>query len=224
MNSYYSEKLAAKNLKECYDIAPPRVKQYLLAEIQYVLHHLSPSDIVLELGSGYGRALNYLLGTCANVIGIDTSIASLRMAQMYLPTTKSIELFEMNASSLGFRDGSFDLVLCIQNGISAFKVDPKELIMEAYRVTRPGGLCLFSSYSSKFWTHRLEWFKIQAEEGLLGEIDWTQTKDGVIVCKDGFRATTYDERGFQRILNHINLKGDIIEIDESSLFCKILKP
>ena len=34
--SYYSDKLSAEQLRQCYQIAPLRVKQYLNAEIQYV--------------------------------------------------------------------------------------------------------------------------------------------------------------------------------------------
>jgi hypothetical protein len=52
MNNYYSEKLAAEHLKKCYDIAPPRVQQYLEAEIQYVLSHIKTHDLVIELGCG----------------------------------------------------------------------------------------------------------------------------------------------------------------------------
>jgi len=223
MNGYYSTKLAAENLRKCYDIAPPRTKQYLLAEIQYVLEQLTPNAVVLELGCGYGRVLSHLVSYRTTVIGIDTSFESLRMAYSYLPSKSSLELLGMNAINLGFVDSCFDLVLCIQNGISAFKVNPKELMLEAYRVTKPGGICLFSSYSSKFWESRLEWFRLQAEEGLLGEIDWDLTKDGVIICKDGFRAATFDAKAFTDILEQLNFEGDIIEVDESSLFCMIRK-
>lgn len=48
---------------------------------------------------------------------------------------------------LGFRNRRFDVVVCIQNGISAFKVDQRKLIGETMCVTRSGGTLLFSSYS-----------------------------------------------------------------------------
>lgn len=50
MNSYYEDKLSAKKLMKCYEIAPPRVKQYLEAEVNYVLQKIRPNNIVLELG------------------------------------------------------------------------------------------------------------------------------------------------------------------------------
>ncbi|GAF70576.1 unnamed protein product, partial [marine sediment metagenome] len=121
----------------------------------------------------------------------------------------------------GFRDGVFDVVVCIQNGISAFHVDQRVLIAESIRVTRPGGRVLFSSYSERFWKHRLEWFRLQAEQRLLGEIDWQATRDGVIVCKDGFRATTIGPDEFISLTSEFNVQRRIVEVDQSSLFCEL---
>lgn len=154
---YYSEKLAGKRLRECYDIAPARVKQYLDAEIQYVLSRTKPEDSVLELGCGYGRVIWEIAG-------------------------------------------------------------------EAKRVARPGGNILFSSYSSNFWAHRLEWFELQSKHGLLGEIDYDTTGDGVIVCKDGFRAGAMGEAEFRELCKRIELEPNIYEVDESSIFYELVKP
>jgi 2-polyprenyl-6-hydroxyphenyl methylase/3-demethylubiquinone-9 3-methyltransferase len=221
MNGYYTEKLAAENLKRCYDIAPPRTQQYLEAEIQYILGHLSPSHVVLELGCGYGRILARISANCAKVVGIDTSFESLTLTRNLGTSQDSIHIAQMHATSLGFPDDTFDVTLCAQNGISAFKVDPRELLSECIRVTRPGGICLLSSYSGKFWPFRLEWFRVQSDAGLLGEIDWHKTKDGVIICKDGFRATTYGADDFLTLTDGFDVKVEIIEVDESSLFCRI---
>ena len=223
MNDYYVDTLAAENLKKCYEIAPARTRQYLREEINHVITHISEDAAVLELGCGYGRVLAQLVNHCATLVGIDTSFASLRMSYSYLARTHTIEFSQMNANHLGYSDSTFDVIVCIQNGISAFRIDPKDLILEAYRVVKPGGICLFSSYSPKFWKSRLEWFCVQAEIGLIGEIDWNLTQEGNIVCKDGFRATTYDTEKFKTLLNILGLKGTIVEVDESSLFCEIRK-
>ena len=105
----------------------------------------------------------------------------------------------MDAASLLFADNLFDVVICIQNGISAFHCDQKNLLREALRVTKPGGLALFSTYAEKFWEYRLEWFKLQAAAGLLGEIDWEKTANGIIVCKDGFTASTVSPEQFRQL-------------------------
>jgi SAM-dependent methyltransferase len=128
----------------------------------------------------------------------------------------------MDAIALGFRDGVFDVVLCVQNGISAFHVDQPALIAESLRVTRPGGRVLFSSYSDEFWRERLEWFRLQSEHGLLGAIDWNATADGVIVCRDGFKAATVSPGEFLHLASRLNVRARIKEVDQSSIFCEIV--
>lgn len=223
MKDYYSQKLSAERLRRVYDVAPPRVRRYLEAEIRFVLDRLSPGALVLELGCGYGRVLERLAAKTDRVTGIDTSRESLFMARSTVRTYPRVRLLAMDAADLGFCDGCFDLVACVQNGISAFEVDQERLIREALRVARPGGRVLFSSYSETFWPERLNWFRIQAEHGLLGEIDEEATGSGVIVCKDGFRATTVGPEDFLALAEKIAVHAKITEVDESSLFCEIVK-
>ncbi len=222
MAGYYSEKLAAGRLRACYELAPPRVRAYLAAEIELILAKVKPSMRVLELGCGYGRVLGRLAGSVNAVAGIDTSLSSLRMARGLLPPPARVFLAAMDAASLGFGDHTFDLTFCIQNGISAFAIDRHRLVAEAVRVTRQGGIVLFSSYSPRFWKDRLEWFERQAASGLLGPIDWAATRDGVIVCKDGFKATTIDADEFRALAAPHSLSPNIVEVDGSSLFCEIV--
>ncbi|HJY64613.1 MAG TPA: class I SAM-dependent methyltransferase [Ignavibacteria bacterium] len=219
--SYYSEKLSAEKLKKCYDLAPERVKQYLEAEINHVLQKVQPSDIVLELGCGYGRVLPAIASKAKQVTGIDTSLSSIEYGQRFTNPVRNCTMVQMDAANLTFNDRTFDLVVCIQNGISAFHVDQRELMKESLRVTKPGGTVLFSSYSEKFWSHRLEWFRLQSEAGLLGEIDFKKSGDGIIVCKDGFTATTVSPEQFLNLTSGFNAEVSIVEVDNSSLFCEI---
>lgn len=222
MPGYYSEKLSAERLKRVYEIATPRINRYLESEIAYVVDRISPGDSVIELGCGYGRVLRNLSRAAGSVIGIDSSQSSVEMAKEYLADVSNCNLFTMDAAALGFSDRLFDIVACIQNGISAFKVNPHDLVSECVRVTRPGGRVLLSSYSERFWEDRLQWFELQAKEGLLGEIDYDATGDGVIVCKDGFRATTLSPDDFHSLVADFRLDCTIEEVDESSLFCEII--
>jgi len=224
MSGYYAEKLSAERLRACYDVAPPRTRQYLEAEIAHVLGCAAPSAVVLELGCGYGRVLRRLAPRVRAAFGIDNALASLRLAREHVAGAGAVRLAAMDAVRLGFAGGAFDLTLCIQNGVSAFKVDPQALVREAVRVTRSGGLVLFSSYSARFWEARLVWFEAQAAHGLVGEIDRAATRDGVIVCKDGFRATTVDGDGFRALVAPLGIEPRIVEVDGSSLFCEIAVP
>ena len=222
MSDYYSKQLSAERLRKCYEIAPPRVMQYLDAEIAHVADRIRPGDTVLALGCGYGRVMRKLAANAGLLVGIDTSRASLQLGRRLLRETSNCRLLRMNAISLGFRDRVFDVVFCIQNGISAFKVDQRTLIAEAVRVACPGGRVLFSSYSANFWEHRLEWFQLQADHGLLGEIDHAATREGVIVCKDGFKATTIGPDEFVALTSGLNVHARIEEVDQSSIFCEIV--
>ena len=218
---YYRETLSAERLRRVYEIATPRVRRYLEEEVRHVLSRLSPADRVLELGCGYGRVLGDIAERARIAVGVDTSMGSLLLARRELEQRPNHRLAAMDAACLGFRDGAFDCVVCIQNGISAFHVDQRLLLAEAVRVAKPGGIVLFSSYAGAFWDERLAWFRLQAKEGLIGEIDEERTGEGVIVCRDGFTATTVDPDRFKELASAIGVEARIVEIDGSSVFLEI---
>ena len=219
--SYYADKLSADRLRQCYEIAPPRVVQYLEAELRHVVGKIRPGDAVLDLGCGYGRVLGDLAAKGRLVVGIDNAWASLRAAREDLGGQSNCRLLQMNAAALGLGARVFEVVVCIQNGISAFHVSQQDLVAESIRVTRPGGTVLFSTYSARFWDDRLEWFRLQSEHGLIGEIDWPATGDGVIVCKDGFTATTVGPSEFTSLTAPFDVDVTLEEVDGSCLFCEI---
>jgi 2-polyprenyl-6-hydroxyphenyl methylase/3-demethylubiquinone-9 3-methyltransferase len=222
--SYYSTALAAERLARCYELAPPRVRQYLRAEVEFVTAQLRGGDVVLDLGCGYGRTLPAFADAAGFAVGVDTSADSLRLAADRLAGRRDCLLVRADATALPFADGSFDLVACVQNGISAFHCDQRRLLTEALRVLRPGRPACFSTYSASFWPDRLAWFEVQAGAGLLGEIDRERTGNGVIVCRDGFSATTVDREGFAGLTQGLGVESELVEVDGSSLFCVLTKP
>ncbi|MGB7621471.1 MAG: class I SAM-dependent methyltransferase [Terriglobia bacterium] len=224
MWSYYSAKLSGDRLQQCYELASPRLKQYLDAEIGFVLSQLRPTDSVLELGCGYGRVTFRLADVAECAVGIDTSPESLTLARHLAPPDSRCQFLEMDASALAFRNGAFDVVACVQNGICAFAVDPERLMREALRVTRPGGRALFSTYSPAFWPERLQWFEAHAAAGLVGAIDYDQTENGTVVCKDGFRAGTFSAKAFRVLCQRLGVEPILTSVDDSSVFCEILVP
>lgn len=221
MSGYYAERLSGERLRRCYAIAPPRVCRYLDAEIEYVARRIRPTDRVLDLGCGYGRVMHRLAQRARWIVGIDTSLPSLELGRAVLRQAANCHLVRMDAARPGFGDGVFDVAFCIQNGLSAFGVDREKLVAQCVRVTKRGGRALFSTYSERFWEHRLDWFRLQSEHRLLGEIDWDATGDGVIVCKDGFRATTISPAELRSLTAHAARRVRVEEVDESSLFCEV---
>ncbi len=223
MNGYYTEKLSGRRLELCYEIATPRVSQYLEAELQHVLTCVRSTDIVLELGCGYGRVALRLAEVVRRVVGIDTARESLEMAREHAGVNSRCKFLNMDALDIQLAAGKFDAVICVQNGICAFGVNQEALMREALRVTRSRGIILFSTYSDRFWRHRLAWFQAQAEADLIGPIDYAASGDGVIICKDGFRAGRFTPEDWRLLCSRIGCDPEIMEIDGSSVFCEILK-
>ena len=99
-----------------------------------------------------------------------------------------------------------------------FRVEPAHLVGEALRVTRPGGVALFSTYAESFWPSRLEWFEAQAGEGLIGELDREATGNGTIVCTDGLRLEAMSPSQLRALGPALGIVPEITEVDGSSVF------
>jgi len=213
----------AANLEEVYRTRLPRVRRYLEAEIGFARSFLSGRERVLELGAGYGRIMKELAPFTASIVGVELSEASVAFGKEYLKDVPNAELKGMDAHHLNLA-AEFDIVLCLQNGLSAMKGDPLNLMRQALSVLLPGGRALFSSYSPKFWEHRLTWFQEQEEKGLIGEIDPERTKNGIIVCRDGFEARTFSLEDLEALGNAIGCDCFSEEVDASSVFLVVTKP
>jgi len=222
MDSYYDQRLAAKQLKRCYQIAPPAVRRYLRAEIDHVGGRIRKGHSILDLGCGYGRVLKDLTPYEPSfLMGIDISHASLLMARDYLRGINNVTLAQMDALHPALTPGLFDIICCVQNGISAFHVDQRTLMRVAVGLAKPGGIVLFSSYAEEFWEDRLLWFRMQAAHGLIGEIDETRSGNGIILCRDGFTATTVSCDEFVTLAAGLGKSISVQTIDGSSVFCEI---
>ncbi|WMJ77472.1 MULTISPECIES: class I SAM-dependent methyltransferase [unclassified Sedimentibacter] len=221
MDNYYAGKLNSQMLYQVYETQIPRVKQYLQAEIDFVKENLSKTQSVLELGAGYGRIIKELAPFCGSIVGIDISVESVELGREYLKDCPNASIVAMNVHKMNFHR-PFDVILCLQNGLSAMRAD-STVINKILETLAPGGTAYFSSYSAKFWDFRLKWFEEQSSKGLLGEIDYAKTQNGVIVCKGGFEATTYSPEDLQKIGEESGCPYWVQEVDESSLFLIIHK-
>jgi len=223
MGGYYRHHLLGSDLQRVYALASPRIRQYLRAEIENVVDRVRGSGRVLELGCGYGRVLGEVAPHVGRVVGIDIARGNLESAAAYLGAHRNCDLALMNAVQLGFGDAEFDATICVQNGVAAFRVEASRLVAEALRVTREGGWVLFSTYSSRIWPDRLEWFRSQAREGLIGPLDESRTKEGTIVCQDGLRLSTANADMFRTLFHDQGQTAHIREVDGSSLFAEVAK-
>ncbi len=222
MGNYYSENLNATKLFQIYETKIDRVKQYLNKEIEFVCNQLSLDDVILEMGAGYGRIMKELALNVKFMHGIDISDNSVTFGQQYLKECSNCKLTVLDAYNF-HSDLEYDAVLCLQNGLSSFKGQATKLVEISMKALKKNGKAYFSSYSSKFWETRLAWFQEQADKGLIGEIDYEKTKEGNIVCKDGFTSTTFTKSDMERLGKASGYSYAVQEVDNSSIFLIIQK-
>ncbi|MCL2564732.1 MAG: class I SAM-dependent methyltransferase [Defluviitaleaceae bacterium] len=224
-SNYYSKNLNSQKLYDVYQTRYPRVKTYLAEEIAFVKARLQGIEDILELGAGYGRIMKELAPHCKSITGIDISEDNVAFGGDYLQDTPNSKLIVMDAHKISPKvfEAPFDVVLCMQNALSSMKVEPFSYTEKIMSLLAANGRVFISTYSAKFWQHRLEWFLEQAEKGLLGEIDLEKSKDGVIVGKDGFCSVTHSRSELDEIGKSTGCPYEIQEVDESSVFLVITK-
>jgi 2-polyprenyl-6-hydroxyphenyl methylase/3-demethylubiquinone-9 3-methyltransferase len=137
-------------------------------------------------------------------------------------TSYSERFAAMEAVALGLRPGSFDLGCCPQNGISAFHVDQRRLLESAIQAVGAGGKVQLFSYAEELWEERLAWFRLQAAEGLVGEIDEAATGNGTIVCCDGFTATALSVGRFAELARGLGRSFSVSVLEHASVVCEIV--
>lgn len=221
-NNYYADKLNSNMLFEVYETKLLRIKQYLDEEVSFVRNQLTGDECVLELGAGYGRIVKQLAGSCQSITGIDISKESVELGNEYLKDDPNAKLLNMDVHNADI-DEKYDVVLCLQNGLSAMKINTSETLNKILDMVSEGGKVYFSTYNDKFWDHRLLWFEEQSNKGLLGEIDYDKTKNRTICCKDGFRSVSQSREELEEIGKLSKCEYEIHEVDESSLFLVIRK-
>jgi phosphatidylethanolamine/phosphatidyl-N-methylethanolamine N-methyltransferase len=106
----------------------------------------APGAKVLEVGVGTGLALP-LYSAEKRVTGIDLSSdmlaqARLRAAELGLRNIEA--LAEMDAQATDFADGQFDVAVAMF--VASVVPNPRALVAELKRVTRPGGTILFVNH------------------------------------------------------------------------------
>ena len=221
MSNYYAEKLNSQSLFRVYDSAIPQVQQYLADEIDFVKNRLSATHEVVELAAGYGRIVKELAPFCHTITGVDISAESVELGRQYLAGAPNASMAVMDLFEMSF-DRLFDVVLLLQNGLSAIRAT-EEVITKIMGLAAPGGTIYFSTYSPHFWEQRMLWFEEQAQKGLLGQLDYDRCADGVIVCKDGFRSTSQSAEDYRKIGEASGYPYEIQEVGDSSLFLIIHK-
>lgn len=93
---------------------------------------------VLEVGCGPGVGLGYLAKKAPRVIGGDYSVDNLKLAHKHYQDR--VELIQLDAHNLPFKDNCFDVVLTMAT-IIYLQLD--QFFSECYRVLKKGGTLIF---------------------------------------------------------------------------------
>lgn len=200
VQNYYGKELTnSSDLKTnacCTLTAPPA---YILAALNEVHDEVQmkyygcgltiPNEVkglrILDLGSGSGRdcyIASKLVGENGYVVGVDMTREQLDVANKYVNyhTEKfgykkpNVEFIEGNIEaldSLGFEEGSFDLI--ISNCVINLAVDKQKVLNDAFRLLKPGGELYFSDvYSDRRVPQDLQKDPVLWGECLSGALYW----------------------------------------------------
>jgi 2-polyprenyl-6-hydroxyphenyl methylase/3-demethylubiquinone-9 3-methyltransferase len=121
----------------------------------------TPANLsVLDVGCGAGFLANDLARANYKVQGVDLSESSLQVARDH-DDTGTVHYQHANAYALPFADASFDAVTCMD--FLEHVEEPDQVIAEAARVLKPGGLFVFHTFNRNPLAHfviikGMEWF------------------------------------------------------------------
>jgi phosphatidylethanolamine/phosphatidyl-N-methylethanolamine N-methyltransferase len=131
----------------------PVVDLFLKPQKRKLFHEINnlPFGQLLEIGVGNGN--HFQLYKTHNIIGIDTSLTMLEMAEK--KKNEHIELLQMNGEMLLFPDEAFDYI--ILSHVIAVVDDPEKLLEEIYRVLKPDGkIFILNHFTPNNWLKHVD--------------------------------------------------------------------
>lgn len=140
---------------------------------------------VLDVGCGAGFLTNALALQGHEVVGIDLSGSSLDVAKKH-DTTNTVKYLEADAYALPFPSECFDVVCAMD--ILEHVDRPQQLIHEASRVLRPGGIFFFHTFNRTWLSYMLvikgvDWFVPNAPKNMHVYHLFITPKELETICK-----------------------------------------
>ena len=151
---------------------------------QEIKNHFSRKISLLDVGCGAGFLTNALAKE-HTVTGIDLSEQSLEVAKRK-DETKTVRYLHANAYKLPFEDASFDVVCAMD--ILEHVDNPNQLIHEASRVLKKGGLFFFHTFNRNLLSYLIiikgvDWFIQNAPKNMHIYPLFIKPKELTTLCK-----------------------------------------
>ncbi|MBD3389256.1 MAG: methyltransferase domain-containing protein [Candidatus Altiarchaeales archaeon] len=97
---------------------------------------------VLDVGCSTGVMDEALAGNMQGLVGVDIDSDAVKSASVKYPA-ENLSFMVQDGTCLGFKDSSFDAVICSQ--VYEHTPSADALMSEIHRVLRPGGVCYFAA-------------------------------------------------------------------------------
>jgi SAM-dependent methyltransferase len=124
-----------------------KINQSVDFKANYIAKYINHQDSVLELGSGNGANINYLLSKVpANYFGVDLVTKQINRAKE--KTAGRAEFIIADFNRLPFADETFDVVFAVES--LCHSLDKEKTLKEISQVLKPGGkLLIFDGWRTR---------------------------------------------------------------------------
>ena len=125
-------------------------RPFFWKELEFIKEYVEQGASVLDVGCGNGRLLDVFENTEIEYTGIDFSKELISIAQNERGTKGTF--LHGSALALPFDDNSFDTVfsIAVLHHIPS-KEYRQRFVSEAYRVLKPGGICVLTVWNTLQW-------------------------------------------------------------------------
>lgn len=210
-NSFFARKEQSQFIQRVYREAPSQIQGFFQTEGEMLRQALSGMKSVLEIGCGFGRALQSVPEECS-YSGIDIGFSYVLEGRA---KHKRGNWICADATKLPFANVAFDAVFCIQNTLGNMEgIEPK-VVAECKRVCRQR--LLVSVYSEDSFETRRLWYDRLVDIGIFGNY-WLDPQNSRIARSNtGWSSRCFGREELQQLI--AVEKTQITKIGSFFYFC-----